>query len=76
MKRKSSGLIIAAPASGSGKTIITLGLIAALKKNGLKIKAIPIYGNWMEIDKPEDLDLAEELIEQKKLNLTSPIDNL
>ena len=30
----------------------------------------------MEIDKPEDLDLAEELIEQKKLNLTSPIDNL
>lgn len=34
MKKKSSGLIIAAPASGNGKTIITLGLIRALKNNG------------------------------------------
>ncbi len=51
-------------------------LLSILIKNGLKIKAIPIYGNWMEIDEPKDLDLAEELIKQKKLNLTSPTDNL
>ena len=50
-------------------------LLNVITRNGLKI-SYPRYGNWMEIDKPEDLDLAEELIEQKKLNLTSTIDNL
>ena len=32
------GLIIAAPRSGSGKTTVTLGLIAALRRRGLTVK--------------------------------------
>lgn len=48
MKRKSSGLIIAAPASGSGKTIITLGLIAALKKNGFIIAPAKVGPDYID----------------------------
>jgi cobyrinic acid a,c-diamide synthase len=33
------GLIIAAPQSGAGKTTITLGLVAALRRRGLKVSA-------------------------------------
>lgn len=32
-----NGLVIAAPRSGSGKTIVTLGLLAALKRRGLSV---------------------------------------
>lgn len=32
-----NGLIIAAPRSGSGKTVVTLGLIAALRRRGLDV---------------------------------------
>ena len=32
-----NGLIIAAPRSGSGKTVVTLGLMAALKRRGLAV---------------------------------------
>jgi len=41
-----SGLLIAAPASGSGKTTVTLGLLRALKKRGVALapgKAGPDY---------------------------------
>jgi cobyrinic acid a,c-diamide synthase len=31
------GLVIAAPSSGSGKTVITLGLLAALRRRGIRI---------------------------------------
>ena len=34
-----SGLIIAAPNSGAGKTTITLGLLAALKRKGIAVRA-------------------------------------
>ena len=33
------GLIIAAPHSGAGKTTVTLALIAALKRRGIKVRA-------------------------------------
>ena len=35
--RLASGLIIAAPRSGSGKTLVTLGLIAALRARGIDV---------------------------------------
>jgi len=41
-----SGLILAAPSSGSGKTVVTLGLLAALKRDGVaasSLKAGPDY---------------------------------
>ena len=41
-----SGLMIAAPASGSGKTVVTLGLMRALKRRGQTLapgKAGPDY---------------------------------
>ena len=38
------GLIIAAPNSGAGKTTITLGLLAALKRKGIAVKAAKAAG--------------------------------
>jgi cobyrinic acid a,c-diamide synthase len=35
--RSANGLVIAAPRSGSGKTLVTLGLVAALRRRGLSI---------------------------------------
>lgn len=35
----SSGLIVAAPASGSGKTLVTLALVAALRRRGIRVAA-------------------------------------
>ena len=39
MAETPSGLVIAAPSSGSGKTLITLGLLRALRKKGVKVSA-------------------------------------
>ena len=38
MKGPMKGLVISAPASGSGKTTVTLGLIAALRARGLNVQ--------------------------------------
>jgi len=35
----SNGLVISAPRSGSGKTIITLGILRALKNRGIPISS-------------------------------------
>src|SRR5262245_63959746 len=35
--RLAEGLVIAAPSSGSGKTVITLGLLAALRRRGIAV---------------------------------------
>ena len=34
------GLIIAAPASGSGKTVVTLALLRALRDRGLAVASV------------------------------------
>ncbi len=37
--RRANGLIIAAPSSGSGKTVLTLGLLRALRNRGIAVAA-------------------------------------
>ena len=36
--KKSSGLLISAPSSGTGKTTVTLGLLRALRDRGFKVQ--------------------------------------
>jgi cobyrinic acid a,c-diamide synthase len=42
------GLVIAAPASGSGKTTITVGLIAALRARGLNVAAAKVGPDYID----------------------------
>jgi cobyrinic acid a,c-diamide synthase len=43
-----AGLIIAAPASGSGKTAITLSLLALLKQNGIAVSSAKIGPDYID----------------------------
>ena len=42
------GLILAAPASGSGKTIVTLGLLRSLARQGVKITPIKVGPDYID----------------------------
>lgn len=45
-----AGLIVAAPASGSGKTVVTLGLIRALKNAGKRAGSLKIGPDYIDAD--------------------------
>ncbi|MBT7570287.1 MAG: AAA family ATPase, partial [Rhodospirillaceae bacterium] len=44
----SRGLVVAAPASGSGKTVVTLGLIRALKNSGKRVGSLKIGPDYID----------------------------
>ena len=44
----SKGLIIAAPASGSGKTTITLGLLRALRRKGIDVASAKVGPDYID----------------------------
>lgn len=46
--KRASGLIIAAPASGSGKTTVTLGILRALARRELKIAAAKVGPDFID----------------------------
>lgn len=43
-----NGLIIAAPSSGSGKTVVTLGVLAALKHNGVAVASLKTGPDYID----------------------------
>jgi cobyrinic acid a,c-diamide synthase len=47
-KELASGLIIAAPASGSGKTVVTLSLLRALKNSGGRVGSFKIGPDYID----------------------------
>lgn len=45
-----TGLVIAAPASGSGKTIVTLGLLRAFSNSGLSVGSLKVGPDYIDTD--------------------------
>lgn len=43
-----AGLIVAAPSSGSGKTVLTLGLLRALRNRGVKVSSLKIGPDYID----------------------------
>ena len=47
-KQIGSGLVIAAPSSGDGKTVITLGLLRAFRNSGFTVNSIKIGPDYID----------------------------
>jgi cobyrinic acid a,c-diamide synthase len=45
---RANGLIVAAPSSGSGKTVLTLGLLRALRNRGVKVSSLKIGPDYID----------------------------
>ena len=85
MRKKAPRLVIAAPSSGSGKTLVTCGLLSALKKEGRRAAAFkcgpdyidPMFHETVLGTPSKNLDTffaGEELTRQLFLEDVSPAD--